>query len=351
MFCVEDFSFFFQKFKDLCRNAIFFPQNLVVLVFECFQFDCFSLSILKILRKLVHTCLWPKWCSLHPYCWILSKKKAKVRGCELPFGASYAPSFLLLQFEFVIGLLLVLCEYVAAFVSWAGRDPFGMVVDVLICTYRLFGEGWKCRRDFGQLREHLVLLNYFVASFNKQNKPITKSNECRSIVFSLFLYRFLPVRLAHFLKGVELVKMLWLKINSTQNLWYWCDCVETDRFHDELTVREKTNERLLMSFEMKQNYFLRAFSFLLLSLSAICKVNKFEWKFLFAFFDITASNWLYCVCVVFCSMCDTCDISRWWSLKKKTLSLYTNAKLFGIWTGEQYRWMRCVVVASFSVSF
>lgn len=83
----------------------------------------------------------------------------------IPFSASHAPSFLLLQFERVVWLLLlVLCENIAAFIPWARRDPSTMV-DVLIGTYHLLCIRWQCRRDFGQLGEHLcrgVYLNDFV---------------------------------------------------------------------------------------------------------------------------------------------------------------------------------------------
>lgn len=82
--------------------------------------------------------------------------KWKMYGSQIPFGASHAPSFLLLQFEFVIRLLLlVLCEHIAALVSRTGWDPSTMV-DVLIGTYRLLRKGWKCWRDFGQFWEHVL---------------------------------------------------------------------------------------------------------------------------------------------------------------------------------------------------
>lgn len=83
----------------------------------------------------------------------MKKNIEEMKRSQLPFGASHTPSFLLIQFQFVIGLLLILCKHIAAFISWTGGDPFGMV-DVLISTYHLLNKGWKCRRDFCQFREH-----------------------------------------------------------------------------------------------------------------------------------------------------------------------------------------------------
>lgn len=85
---------------------------------------------------------------------------------NVPFGASHAPSFLLLHFKLIVLLLLiVLCKYIAAFVPWTCRNPSAMV-DVLIGTYHLLSVRWQCRRDFGQLGKHrrrCCLYLWFVA--------------------------------------------------------------------------------------------------------------------------------------------------------------------------------------------
>lgn len=116
----------------------------------------------------------------NPKCIQRLQKKRK-KNWLVPFSASDAPSFLLLQFQFIIGLLLILCEYIAPFISWTGRDPFSMV-DVLIGTYHLLCKGWNCWRDFGQFRKHLVML--------------LCDNKFKLILFSLrYFYSGFPVEI------------------------------------------------------------------------------------------------------------------------------------------------------------
>lgn len=126
--------------------------------------------------------------------------------CQLPFSASHAPSFLLLQFQCVIRLLLVvLCEHIAAIVARTGWDP-STVVDVLIGTYDLLGKGWKCWRDFGQFREHFVwrfccvaaLLNVVDLSKFIPNLVCVIYFLLFYPVLGLFIYSFLFSGLTHF---------------------------------------------------------------------------------------------------------------------------------------------------------